>query len=136
MSAHVLARAPNCPQTGQSAREPADLVLAGATQAYCLLVRTHMEILSPHQAPREIERGVVETGGICAKLLASGEDQRDARLVDQHAVGLVDDRKMQPAQEQVMAAGLPAVEYPVDEQPGAGSGRPGRGAGRRGVGTQ
>src|SRR5262249_8492212 len=62
------------------------------------------------------------TGGVFGALLGSGEDKRHTRLVDQHTVGLVDDRKMQPSQEErLMAGDKPTLEYLVDEEPWAGA---------------
>ena len=81
-----------------------------------------MEFLARRQTSGDIECGLVEAGCVFGALLRSGEDQRHARLVDEDAVGLVHDRKMQAAQEEwLMAAGKSALEYPVDEEPRAGA---------------
>src|SRR5262245_7955496 len=117
-----LARATNGPQTRQPAGDPADLVLAGGGQSYHLLICTHVEVVSRRQTPGDIECGFIETGGVFGALLGSGEDKRHTRLVDQHTVGLVDDRKMQPSQEErLMAGDKPTLEYLVDEEPCAGA---------------
>ena len=61
-----------------------------------------MKILAGRQTPGDVERRVVEAGFVFSSLLHAREDQRRARLVDEHAIGFIHDREMQAAQEQAL----------------------------------
>ena len=94
-----------------------DLAFAAGGQPYCLLVREHMKILAGRQTAGDVERRVVEAGLVSRSLLHAGEDQRRARLVDEHAVGFIHDREMQAAQEQALTAPCkPSLENLIDEE--------------------
>ena len=61
-----------------------------------------LKILARHQPAREIQRRLVQPSVVFGSSLHAGQDQRRARLVDEDTVRLVDDRKMQTAQQQTL----------------------------------
>lgn len=84
------------------------------------LVVEDAEIVAPGQAARDVEGGLVQPGVRLGCVLRARQDQRRSRLVDEHAVRLVDDSEMQAAQQQrLRRAGPAGLEQLIDHEAGA-----------------
>ena len=71
-----------------------DLAAAGGVQLGLALGRVVLEVLDPDEGRGQLVGAVVGGGLFLGRLVVGPDDQRGPRLVDQDAVGLVDDREV------------------------------------------
>ena len=71
-----------------------NLAAAGGGQLGLALQRVVLVVLDADQRRRELVGPVVGGGLFLGRLVVGPDDQRRSRLVDQDAVGLVDDREI------------------------------------------
>ena len=105
----------------QRLRELVELVQALGRELDAPPSPVHAEIHSRVQGPRQAERRL--DGGRVGRGSTAREDERRAGIVDQHAVGLVDDGEAKAAEHRGLAAGLGAPGEPARELRRVGQGQ-------------
>jgi len=114
---HFLTRPTHDPQARKSRAELQNAACALLRQPNRLLARPNVKVVARREAPRDIEGGGILLNIALGSLLQTRQDQGRARLVDEHAVSLVDDREMQPAQEQASrTTGHAGLEQLIQQQ--------------------
>ena len=116
-----LARPGNAPQPRQPAPKIADSGAPGVGQFDAALPGPQQVVRLAREAGSERQRLLVE-GAPVGVVDIAGNDQGRSRLVDQHAVGFVDDGEVQPAQQGRRAGRVARPGEPtVDHRAGAGT---------------
>src|SRR5262249_35586765 len=105
-----LARTPNRPKSRQAGRVAGNLAFAAHGKARRPVVGMQLKIGAQCQTSTNVEGGLVQAGLVFCALLRAGKDQRPGSLVDQDAVGLVHNSKMQAAEKERLSAGKSVLE--------------------------
>src|SRR5262249_22424004 len=109
------------PKARESRGELDDAVGALLRQPDRFLACQNMKIVALDQAVCDVEGPSELLSLAFGSLLQPGQDERGARLVDEHTVSFVDDCKMQPAQQEALgSAGGPSLDYLVEQEARAG----------------
>src|SRR6185503_11066735 len=99
----LLASAPYAPEIAAAAREIAERGASRIRELDAPLCRCHEIVLAGIQVPRELECRSKDLRGI-QRSTGTGQDERHAALVDQHAVGFVDDAELEAREQRTLAA--------------------------------